>query len=145
MSFIEISFSSSLSSSPTAPQTPGLHFNVHDVVAAAVAAGFPLKGAQGHFCILHGDRVGQLPTTQLASVALRELDGAEILMFVYEGFERCVACKLHYVDVTERVVVRLNLEGAPPEEQHEAARALTAIIDALPEVQLQAELAELAG
>ena len=147
MAFIEVSFEAPAAA--TSPAAPGLHFGGVDVVAVAIAAGFPLRGAQGRFCILHGDRVGQLPTSQLASVALRELPGAEILMFLYEGFDRCVACHIRpHEEASEsggrRVVLRINLAGSPTEEQHEAARALSPLLDRLTGVKLQAELAELA-
>ena len=109
---------------------------VVDVVAHLQAAGFPVRGKASRFFVLHDNgHVSQWATTLDAHRAL-QLPGSELLLWLLK--EDAVAAVV--VVEAARVTCRIGLQGAPREEQHEAARAIERLLANLVDVDVEAEL-----
>ena len=113
--------------------------DVDDVVGAIERRGFPCRGRGGGYLVLHGNTVGSVATSASASAVLRAVEGAELLLFLHEDHERCVASTVFVRE--SRVVVQLNLADAPADEVKAAALAVERVLDGLPDVLLEGSLA----
>lgn len=113
--------------------------DVDDVVGALERRGFPCRGRGGGYLVLHGVTVGKVATSASASAVLRAVDGAELLLFLHDDHERCVASAVFVREA--RVVVQLNLADAPADEVKAAALAVERLLDGLPDVRLEGALA----
>lgn len=108
-----------------------------DVVVAVQEARLPLRGPSGRIYVLHDDgQVTQHPTAAQASYALTARPGSELLVWLVEGS----AVATVVVREETRLVCRFDLHGASPEEQQAAAAAIDLLIDALPDVDVDAQL-----
>lgn len=113
--------------------------DVDDVVAALERRGFPCQGRGGGYFVLHGVTVGKVATSSQAWAVLRAVEGTELLLFLHDDAERCVASAVFLRET--RVVVQLNLAEAPADEVKAAALAVERLLDGLPEVRLEGALA----
>jgi hypothetical protein len=83
--------------------------------------------------------VGRVATSASTSAVLRAVEGTELLLFLHEDQERCVASAVFVRE--SRVVVQLNLAEAPADEVKAAALAVERLLDGLPDVRLEGSLA----
>jgi hypothetical protein len=113
--------------------------DVDDVVGALERRGFPCQGRGGGYLVLHGVTVGRVATSASTSAVLRAVEGTELLLFLHEDQERCVASAVFVRE--SRVVVQLNLAEAPADEVKAAALAVERLLDGLPDVRLEGSLA----
>lgn len=113
--------------------------DVDDVVGALERRGFPCQPHSGGYLVLHGVTVGRVASSQQASAVLRAVEGTELLMFLHEDQDRCVASAVLVRE--SRIVVHLNLADAPVDEVRAAAVAVERLLDGLPDVRLEGELA----
>jgi hypothetical protein len=113
------------------------HVEASDLVDAVAQAGLPVLGRSGLLSVLHGDgRVTQHAGTRAATAALTREPGNELIVWLLQG--SAVAATVRRLE--ERVECVLSLDGAPAEEQQEAARAVDALLDGLDDVQIEARL-----
>lgn len=125
MSFIRISW------------RPPEHVEDDDLVDAVAQAGFPVLGRAGFIYVLHTDgQVTQHGGTLSATEALSSTAGNELILWLLH--DSAVATTVRRLE--QRVECVLSLEGAPDDEQKEAARAVNALLDGLVDVQIEARL-----
>ncbi len=110
-----------------------------DVVAVVERAGFPVQARGGGYLLLHGTTVGKVSSSSTAWAALRHVAEAELLMFVFDDEDRCVACQIQWH--SGRIAVRMNLEGAPDDDVRMVMRRVNLLLDTLPDVEVEASVA----
>jgi hypothetical protein len=111
---------------------------VVDPVGVAARRGFPVTAPGGGHLLLHDTTVGRVDTTAAASAVLRTVAGAELLLFVFPGEERCAASTIE--GASGRVIVRVDFGEAPRAECERALRSLETLLDALPAVAIEVTL-----
>jgi len=114
----------------------GVHAD--DPVGAALRAGLPVTAPGGGYLMLHETTVGRVSTTAAASAVLRAVAGAEILMFVFPGEERCAASTV--ISADGRVRVRIDFGDADRAECERALRGLEPLLDLLHDVAVEVTL-----
>jgi len=117
VSFIVVSFRADRSATDADSVDGGAAVDavdVIDVVDVVEKAGFPLQARGGGYLLLHGTTVGKVETSEKAWAVLRTMREAELLVFILDDAERCIAC--HVQSSSGRVAVRLNLDGAPEDD-----------------------------
>jgi len=116
---------------------PPAYIDESDLVEAVAQAGFPVLGRSGFVYVLHRDgHVSQHGDTGGATAALAHEAGNELVIWLLH--DSAVATTVRRIE--ERVECVFALEGAPEEEQQEAARAIDALLDGLQAVQIEARL-----
>jgi hypothetical protein len=116
---------------------PPDHVDDDDLVDAVAQAGFPVQGRAGRIYVLHTDgQVTQHDGTRAATKALIDDVGSELIVWLLKG--SAVATSVRRLET--RVECVLSLEGAPQEEQDEAAQAVSALLDELVDVAIEATL-----
>lgn len=109
-----------------------------DLVDAVAQAGFPVLGRAGFIYVLHTDgQVSQHGGTLSATEALKSTVGNELIVWLLH--DSAVATTVRRLE--QRVECVFGLQGAPEDEQQEAARAVNALIDGLVDVDIEARLA----
>jgi hypothetical protein len=139
VSFIVVSFRADRSATAVDSVDGGVAVDVIDVVDVVERAGFPLQARGGGYLLLHGSTVGKVTTSEKAWEVLRTMREAELLVFILEDVERCIACQVQ--SSSGRVTVRLNLDGAPEDDVRAAMRWVNTLLDTLPDVEVEASVA----
>ncbi len=116
---------------------PPAHVDEADLVDAVAQAGFPVLGRSGFFYVLHRDgHVSQHGDSGGATAALAHQAGNELIIWLLH--DSAVATTVRRLE--DRIECVFSLEGAPEDEEQEAARAVDALLDGLQSVQIEARL-----
>jgi hypothetical protein len=117
-------------------RTPA-HVDADDLVDAVAQAGFPVIGRAGFLYVLHENgQVSQHGGTRPATEALVSGPGHELIVWLLK--DSAVATRVRRLET--RVECVFSLEGAPDDEQREAAEAVNALLDGLDDVEIDARL-----
>ena len=139
VSFIVVSFAAGQGVTAVS-NAAGDAFDISDdIVAVVERVGFPVQARGGGYLLLHGTSVGKVSSSAKAWAALRHVADAELLMFIFDDEDRCVACQIQWH--SGRIAVRMNLEGAPDDDVRVAMRRVNLLLDTLPDVEVEASVA----